>query len=242
MTTLPTKVHPDAARSNGDHVETARVIRRLAAIVALDVVGFGRLIGLDEAGTRARLRATRRELIDPAIAAFGGRIVETAGGGLLLEFPSTVDVVRSAIEVQHGMAERNGGLSADQRIENIAEPLRRYRFDRAAAEMHDTTTSNVAAWTHWGQGPFHDRQGVAADNDERARSHCDPTGKRHSPSIPARQSWTACSASFTTPMPASAGGATGNARRGRARPSPSPAMPWRPRACPRRPSAWASGR
>lgn len=95
----------------------SRVIRRLAAIVALDVVGFSRLIGVDEEGTLARLRATRRELVDPAIAAFGGRIVKTMGDGLLIEFPSTVDALRVAIEVQHGMAARNRDLSPDQRMD-----------------------------------------------------------------------------------------------------------------------------
>jgi len=95
----------------------ARFIRRLAAIVALDVVGYSRLTGQDEEGTLARLKATRRELIDPAIAAAGGRIVKTMGDGLLLEFPSTVDAVRAAIEVQHGMAGRNAGLAPDQRMD-----------------------------------------------------------------------------------------------------------------------------
>lgn len=94
-----------------------RVIRRLAAIVALDVVGYSRLTGQDEEGTLARLKATRRELIDPAIAAAGGRIVKTTGDGLLLEFPSTVDAVRTAIEVQQGMAGRNAGLAPDQRMD-----------------------------------------------------------------------------------------------------------------------------
>ncbi len=95
----------------------SRVIRRLAAIVALDVVGFSRLIGVDEEGTLARFRATRRELVDPAIAACGGRIVKTMGDGLLLEFPSTVDALRVAIEVQHGMAARNRDLTPDQRMD-----------------------------------------------------------------------------------------------------------------------------
>ncbi len=93
---------------------TPRVIRRLAAIVALDVGGYSRLTGQDEEGTLARLKATRRELIDPAIAAAGGRIVKTMGDGLLIEFPSTVDAVRAAVEVQHGMAGRNAGLAPDQ--------------------------------------------------------------------------------------------------------------------------------
>jgi adenylate cyclase len=94
-----------------------RVTRRLAAIVAVDVVGYSRLIGQDEEGTLARLQAMRRELIDPAIAAAGGRIVKTMGDGLLVEFPSTVDAVRAAVEVQRGMAERSDGLALDQRMD-----------------------------------------------------------------------------------------------------------------------------
>jgi adenylate cyclase len=95
----------------------ARVSRRLAAIVALDVVGFSRLTALDEEGTLARLKAMRRELIDPVIAASGGRIVKTTGDGVLVEFPSTVEAVRAAIEVQRGMAERSVGVAPDQRMD-----------------------------------------------------------------------------------------------------------------------------
>jgi class 3 adenylate cyclase len=71
----------------------AREQRRLAAIVAADVVGYSRLMGRDESGTLAALRALRREVVDPKIDAHGGRIVKTTGDGLLLEFPSVVDAV-----------------------------------------------------------------------------------------------------------------------------------------------------
>jgi len=94
-----------------------RVTRRLAAILAADVVGYSRLTGLDEEGTLARLKALRRELIDPAIAAAGGRIVKTTGDGLLVEFPSTVDAVRCAIEMQQELRARNLGMAADQRLD-----------------------------------------------------------------------------------------------------------------------------
>jgi adenylate cyclase len=90
--------------------------RRLAAIVSVDVAGYSRLMGLDESGTLAALKAHRRELIDPKIAEYGGRIVKTTGDGLLLEFPSVVDAVRCAVDVQRGMAERNAGLPPDQRL------------------------------------------------------------------------------------------------------------------------------
>ena len=70
--------------------------RRLAAIVSADVVGYSRLMGRDESGTLATLKSHRRELIDPKIAEYGGRIVKTTGDGLLLELPSVVDAVRCA--------------------------------------------------------------------------------------------------------------------------------------------------
>jgi len=73
--------------------------RRLAAIVSADVAGYSRLMGRDESGTLAALKALRREVVDPRIAAHGGRIVKTAGDGLLLEFPSVIDAVRYVVEV-----------------------------------------------------------------------------------------------------------------------------------------------
>src|SRR5438093_13403036 len=89
--------------------------RRLAAIVSADVAGYSRLMGRDDSDTLARLKVHRRELIDPKIAEYGGRIVKTTGDGLLLEFPSVVDAVRCAVDVQPGMADINGGLPAVQR-------------------------------------------------------------------------------------------------------------------------------
>jgi len=81
--------------------------RRLAAILAADVAGYSRLIGADEGGTLQRLRAIRDELVDPTIAAHHGRLVKTTGDGLLVEYSSVVDALRSATEIQAGMAERN---------------------------------------------------------------------------------------------------------------------------------------
>ena len=91
--------------------------RRLAAIFAADVAGYSRLIGADEEGTLARLKAHLRELIDPTIAEHQGRIVKTTGDGVLAEFASPVKAVRCAIDVQHGMAGRNAGVPEGQRIE-----------------------------------------------------------------------------------------------------------------------------
>ena len=92
------------------------VERRLAAIVAADVVGYSRLMGADEIGTLRALRAYRREVIDPAIAARHGRIVKTTGDGLLAEFPSAVEAVACAISAQRGIALRNGNVAEDKRL------------------------------------------------------------------------------------------------------------------------------
>jgi len=91
--------------------------RRLAAILAADVAGYSRLMGADEEGTLERLKALRRELVDPKIAEHHGRIVKTTGDGLLVEFASVVDAVRCAVAVQQAMPEQNTNVSADNRIE-----------------------------------------------------------------------------------------------------------------------------
>ena len=91
--------------------------RRLAAILAADVAGYSRLMGTDEEGTLERLKAHRRQLIDPKITEHRGRIVKTTGDGLLVEFASVVDAVRCAVEVQQAMPERNAGIAADSPIE-----------------------------------------------------------------------------------------------------------------------------
>src|SRR4029453_4763441 len=90
--------------------------RRLAAIVSADVAGYSRLMGKDESGTLAALKAIRLEVVDPAISTPGGRIVEATGDGLLLEFPSVVNAVRCAVEVQTAMADRIAGIGEDLRI------------------------------------------------------------------------------------------------------------------------------
>src|SRR6516164_9068767 len=121
----------------------ARVERRLAAILAADVAGYSRLMGVDEVGTLAALKAHRREIVDPAIAAHHGRIVKTTGDGRLVEFASAVDAVTCAVAVQAKMVERNAstpkkitfrigidggdifgdGVNVAARVENECEPL-----------------------------------------------------------------------------------------------------------------------
>jgi adenylate cyclase len=93
------------------------VTRRLAAILAADVAGSSRLVGADEEGTLTRLKAHRRELIDPKIAEHRGRIVKTTGDGILVEFASVVDALRCAVELQSAMTERNTAAPPDSRIE-----------------------------------------------------------------------------------------------------------------------------
>jgi adenylate cyclase len=99
---LPTPQH---------HVE-----RKLAAILAADVVGYSRLMGSDELGTLQALKAHRRELIDPTISAHGGVIIKTTGDGLLASFASAVDGVACAVAIQRGMIQRNVELAEDQRL------------------------------------------------------------------------------------------------------------------------------
>ena len=92
------------------------VERKLATILAADIAGYSLLMGQDEAGTLARLKEHRRELIDPKITEHKGRIVKTTGDGILIEFPSVVEAVACAVAVQRGMAERNAATPDEQRI------------------------------------------------------------------------------------------------------------------------------
>jgi adenylate cyclase len=91
--------------------------RRLAAIMATDVVGYSQLIRDDEEGTIAAFQALRADLIDPKVIKHHGRIFKLMGDGMLAEFPSVVDAVRAAVEIQQALAERNSGQLEDKRIE-----------------------------------------------------------------------------------------------------------------------------
>jgi class 3 adenylate cyclase/pimeloyl-ACP methyl ester carboxylesterase len=98
-------------------LEKARVERHLAAIFAADVAGYSRLMGADEEGTHAQLRAHRRDLCDPAIERHRGHIANTAGDSILAEFASVVDAVACAVEIQRGMVGRNADVTPDKRLE-----------------------------------------------------------------------------------------------------------------------------
>jgi adenylate cyclase len=91
--------------------------RRLAAILAADVVGYSRLMGQDEAGTLGALKAVRTDVIDPKVAEHGGRIFNTTGDGFLAEFPSVVSAVSCAVEIQRGMQQRNENAPQDKTIQ-----------------------------------------------------------------------------------------------------------------------------
>src|SRR5262249_13901462 len=118
--------------------------RKLAAILAADVAGYSRLTGIDEEGTLRRLRKLRRELINPAVSLHRGRIVKTTGDGILIEFPSVVDAVRCALDVQRGMDGRNADLPADQRIEFRVGSMSATWWSRARTCSGMVSTSRLA--------------------------------------------------------------------------------------------------
>lgn len=119
------------------------VVRKLAAILAADVVGYSRHMGEDEAGTLARLKARRRELIEPKISGHRGGIVKTTRDGTLIEFPSAVGAVACEVTVQRGMAVRNGATREDQMIVFRIE----VNLSHIIVEVHDIYGDgvNVAA-------------------------------------------------------------------------------------------------
>ena len=121
--------------------------RRLAAILAADVAGYSRLMGEDEEGTLAALKAIRRELADPKIKEHRGRIVKTTGDGLLLEFASVVDAVRCAVDVQREMAARNTGVQPERRIDSALASISAISFSTT------TTSSRSVSTSLWRQTP-----------------------------------------------------------------------------------------
>src|SRR6059036_1248319 len=94
-----------------------QVERRLTAILAADVVGYSRLMGTNESGTLAALTSLRADFIDPKVTEHQGRIVKLTGDGMLVEFPSVVNAVACAVELQRGLGDRNNGVPQDHRIE-----------------------------------------------------------------------------------------------------------------------------
>src|SRR5690242_511571 len=107
---------PSNDNRGGPTMATSSVERRLAAITAMDVVAYSRLMGVDEVGTLNALKAARAQLIEPLIAAHHGRLVKTTGDGLLLEFASVIDAIACAVAVQRGMLSRNAMIPEEKRI------------------------------------------------------------------------------------------------------------------------------
>src|SRR5262249_54268527 len=116
-TLLLPEIPPTLEVTGGFSMAEERVDRRLAAILAADIAGYGRLMGSDEVGTLGQLKAHRKELVDPKITEHRGRIVKTTGDGMLVEFVSVVDAVRFAVDVQRAMNERTAQLPAERRIQ-----------------------------------------------------------------------------------------------------------------------------
>ena len=117
-----------------------RVDRRLAAVLAADVAGYSRLMGADEEGTLARLKAIRKAIADPAIASHRGRIVKTTGDGMLVEFASAVDAARCAVDVQRRIARQNCRVPQDQGSNSASAST-------SGTSFLMTTTSSVTAST-----------------------------------------------------------------------------------------------
>jgi adenylate cyclase len=109
--------------------------RRLAAILAADVAGYSRLMAVDEAGTLARLKQLRTEVIEPKISQFGGRVVGSAGDSLLVEFNSAVSAVECAVQIQADLVEQNSKLTEDRRMDSAWASTLAMSLPRAAPYM-----------------------------------------------------------------------------------------------------------
>jgi class 3 adenylate cyclase len=141
------------------------VERRLAAILAADVAGYSRLMGADEEGTLERVKAHRRELVDPKIREHRGRIVKTTGDGMLVEFARVVDAVRCAVEMQRAMIDRNAEIPEDKRIT--------FRVGVNLGDGSSTATTSTATastsppdWRHWRSRPASTSRASCATRSE----------------------------------------------------------------------------
>ncbi len=164
----------DHARHLGGRVAPDKVTRRLAAIVAVDVAGFSRLMGADEEGTLAQLKA-HRAVTDPLVDKFSGRIVGTAGDGLLFEFPSVVEAVNCSVEVQKLMAARNAEVADDRKmLYRIGVNLGDVMVDgddifgdgvNVAARLQEISETGGIAISDIVRGQVHDKLDVAFADD-----------------------------------------------------------------------------
>ena len=146
----------------------ATATRRLAAILAADLAGYSRLMGADEEGTLERLKAVRRQLIDPKIGEHRGRIVKTTGDGLLVEFASVVDAVRCAAEVQRGMLDREPDVRTSGKSGFASASTSATSSPRAATSLATASTSR-RAWKRCRAGrDLHLADGARADPRQAA--------------------------------------------------------------------------
>ena len=147
---------------------TRMTMRRLAAILAADVVGFGRLIGEDEAGTLAALREIRKGIVNPVLAEHGGRIFKLMGDGMLAEFPSAVQALGAAIDIRGALRQRNGELSSGSPIVVRIGVHQAMSLSRAATFSVMGSTSQ-RGWRHW-RSPGESASPRASMRMRRARS------------------------------------------------------------------------
>jgi hypothetical protein len=136
-------------------MDSTTVIRRLAAIVIADVVGYTRLMEHDDTGTYARVRLIRDEVVDPAILSHGGRIVKTAGDGLVAEFTSALAALRASIQIQRQMAVRNQTAIADERIDYRSASISATSWSRV------TTSPAMGSMSRRGSRPWLSRAAFA---------------------------------------------------------------------------------
>jgi hypothetical protein len=157
-----------------------RTQRRLAAILAADVVGFSRLMEADESGTMAALKVRRKDVLDPLVAKHQGRIFKTTGDGVLIEFASAVNAVQCAVDLQQGMAAQQADwtrvqILLDERVEIGARIVDNQ--DRVATSLRETPTPGFTIWdmrTQW-QITEHFRLTAGVENigDRTYREHLD---------------------------------------------------------------------
>ena len=124
------------------------VERRLTAILAADVVAYSRLMGADEEGTLERLKSIRHQLFDPKIKAHRGRIVKTTGDGILAEFPSVLDAVRCAVELQRAMVDRNAESPRTSGSSSASGSILATLSSTATTSTATASTSR-RGWRHW---------------------------------------------------------------------------------------------
>ncbi len=170
--------------------------RRLAAILAADVVGYSRLMETDETGTLARLRALRRDIIDPSIAAHSGRMVKLMGDGALVEFASAIDAVTCAVEIQKSVHEHNASRSGRQARSGFGSASMSATSSSTATTSTATGSTSRPGWKDW-------RNPAASSSRARPPTRCATrcrSGSRIAATLPSRTSRGPSRSSASSPM------------------------------------------